>query len=61
MTSTLFFEVPFNRLGAAGEPNLNHRALQKPGGIKRMTHRITQGFQIYEGENSMIPAVKARG
>jgi hypothetical protein len=48
-------------LDAAGEPNLTNPTVQKPGGIKRVTCRIAQGFQINEGENSMIPAVKAQG
>jgi hypothetical protein len=40
------------------EPEPSRRA--KSGGIKRVTCGITQGFQIYAGENSMIPSLKAQ-
>jgi hypothetical protein len=61
MTSTLFLEVPFNRLGRRRGTEPDKSCPAKPGRIKRVTCRIAQGFQINEGENSMIPAVKAQG
>jgi hypothetical protein len=48
-------------LSTTGEPNLLNPAVQKPGRITLETCRIAQGFQIYEGENSMISPVKAQG